>query len=99
MQAVFGWQAVSWSFALPVVIGWHFIFLVNSGAHLWGRQPYDSGDVQAAFLLVIWFQNNHDASSDLQDNAAAGEAAQSGGCRACANLSMLAKLGVTHMHY
>jgi fatty-acid desaturase len=51
VQAVFGWGAVVWTNAFPVMIGWHFIFLVNSACHLWGRQPYDAG----AQLSRVWF--------------------------------------------
>jgi len=43
VQYLFGWGAVIWTYAFPVVIGWHSIFLVNSAAHLWGCQPYDTG--------------------------------------------------------
>lgn len=43
VQAVFGWGAVVWTNAFPILWGWHTIFLVNSASHLWGRQPYDAG--------------------------------------------------------
>lgn len=69
VQAVFGWGAVVWTNAFPILIGWHFIFLVNSACHLWGRQPYDAGGhgmarqltaclprPQQQWLLLAWRQ-------------------------------------------
>jgi fatty-acid desaturase len=39
-----GMEAVAWSIAVPMVAGWHSTFLVNSAAHVWGRQPYETGE-------------------------------------------------------
>lgn len=39
-----GMEMVCWSIAVPMVAGWHSTFLVNSAAHTWGRQPYDTGE-------------------------------------------------------
>lgn len=39
-----GMTAVTWQMAVPLVWGWHITFLVNSAAHVWGRQPYDTGE-------------------------------------------------------
>jgi fatty-acid desaturase len=39
-----GMSAVAWSIAVPMVAGWHSTFLVNSAAHVWGRQPYETGE-------------------------------------------------------
>lgn len=38
-----GLSAVVWTLAFPTVWGWHVTFLVNSAAHIWGRQPYNTG--------------------------------------------------------
>jgi len=39
-----GIEMVCWTIAVPMVAGWHSTFLVNSAAHTWGRQPYDTGE-------------------------------------------------------
>jgi stearoyl-CoA desaturase (delta-9 desaturase) len=39
-----GMEMVCWSIAVPMVAGWHSTFLVNSAAHTYGRQPYDTGE-------------------------------------------------------
>eukprot|EP00879_Flechtneria_rotunda_P014913 GHRR01015583.1.p1 GENE.GHRR01015583.1~~GHRR01015583.1.p1 ORF type:complete len:384 (+),score=68.88 GHRR01015583.1:424-1575(+) len=44
-QAFFGTEAVCWTLAFPIVWGWHVTFLVNSAAHLWGYQIYETGDL------------------------------------------------------
>jgi fatty-acid desaturase len=38
-----GMELVCWSIAVPMVLGWHSTFLVNSAAHTWGTRPYDTG--------------------------------------------------------
>ena len=38
-----GMEAVAWTLAIPMVAGWHSTWLVNSAAHTYGRQPYDTG--------------------------------------------------------
>jgi stearoyl-CoA desaturase (delta-9 desaturase) len=53
-----GMGAVAWTIAVPMVAGWHSTFLVNSAAHVWGRQPYETGeglhhDVSNTFNSVI----------------------------------------------
>jgi fatty-acid desaturase len=39
-----GLPALVWSFAFPLVIGYHATFLVNSASHVWGYQPYETGE-------------------------------------------------------
>lgn len=38
-----GLELVVWTLAVPMVLGWHSTFLVNSAAHVYGRRPYDTG--------------------------------------------------------
>lgn len=42
-----GMELVAWTIAVPMVAGWHSTFLVNSAAHVYGRQPYDTGTASA----------------------------------------------------
>jgi hypothetical protein len=39
-----GLEMVVWGICVPTVCGWHATFLVNSAAHTWGRQPYETGN-------------------------------------------------------
>ncbi|KAF8072691.1 AL21 [Scenedesmus sp. PABB004] len=47
-----GFPAFVWSMTVPIMLGWHSTFLVNSACHLWGAQHYDSGDLSRNNLLV-----------------------------------------------
>eukprot|EP00879_Flechtneria_rotunda_P022364 GHRR01023598.1.p1 GENE.GHRR01023598.1~~GHRR01023598.1.p1 ORF type:complete len:117 (+),score=34.19 GHRR01023598.1:790-1140(+) len=38
-------ELVAWTIAVPMVFGWHSTFLVNSASHVYGRQPYETGDL------------------------------------------------------
>eukprot|EP00775_Hariotina_reticulata_P004324 gene4324-4577_t len=62
-----GWGAVAWTQAIPMVAGWHSTWLVNSAAHTYGRQPYDTGDLStncwwvAAVSFGEGWHNSHHA--------------------------------------
>ncbi|KAF6260540.1 MGDG specific palmitate delta-7 desaturase [Scenedesmus sp. NREL 46B-D3] len=62
-----GMGAVAWTIAVPMVAGWHSTFLVNSAAHVWGRQPYETGDLStncwwvAAVSFGEGWHNSHHA--------------------------------------
>lgn len=43
-----GIELVTWTIAVPMVAGWHSTFLVNSAAHVYGRQPYETGKLCTA---------------------------------------------------
>ena len=56
-----GLAAVTWTLAVPMVLGWHSTFLVNSAAHVWGRRPYDTGDLSTnnwVSLFFRWWRKN-----------------------------------------
>jgi hypothetical protein len=36
--------ALVWTFAFPLVVGYHATFLVNSASHVWGSRPYETGE-------------------------------------------------------
>jgi hypothetical protein len=42
---LFGLDVAVWSMVVPVVVGWHAAFFVNSAAHIWGYQTYETGDL------------------------------------------------------
>lgn len=44
-QMIFGMDVVIWSMIIPIVVGWHAAFFVNSAAHVWGYQTYETGDL------------------------------------------------------
>jgi stearoyl-CoA desaturase (delta-9 desaturase) len=55
-----------WGFMLSTVMLWHGSFAINSFAHLFGRQPYDTGDESRNnWILAIvttgegWHNNHH----------------------------------------
>jgi stearoyl-CoA desaturase (delta-9 desaturase) len=54
-----GMELVCWSIAVPMVAGWHSTFLVNSAAHMWGRQPYDTGEFARARSVVCSWGEEH----------------------------------------
>lgn len=61
-----GWQLVVWGFFVSTVCLTHATLLINSLAHKWGNQKYDTGDESRNnFLLAIitlgegWHNNHH----------------------------------------
>jgi len=60
-----GLTALAWGFFVPIMVTWHATFLVNSLAHVWGRQRYATGDDSRnnAAIAVLTFgegwHNNH----------------------------------------
>lgn len=65
-----GMELVAWTIAVPMVFGWHSTFLVNSAAHVYGRQPYDTGKgtrlcaVTSASRACVLHSNTHNPFSD-----------------------------------
>jgi stearoyl-CoA desaturase (delta-9 desaturase) len=61
----FGWQGLVIGFFLSTVLLYHGTFSVNSLSHLWGTQPYDTGDgSRNNFFIALWtggegWHNNH----------------------------------------
>lgn len=39
-----GFPAVLWGAVVPVVVGWHSTWLVNSATHMWGSREFDTPD-------------------------------------------------------
>ena len=61
-----GFSALIWGGALRIVAVWHVTFLVNSAAHVWGYQTYDTGDGSRNnwFVAILacgegWHNNHH----------------------------------------
>jgi stearoyl-CoA desaturase (delta-9 desaturase) len=61
-----GWQFLVWGFFVSTVILYHCTFSINSLAHLWGTQRYQSGDESRNNLLLAlltggegWHNNHH----------------------------------------
>lgn len=61
-----GWPGLFIGFFASTVLLWHSTFLVNSLAHVWGRQRYNTGDTSRnnpliAFLTMGegWHNNHH----------------------------------------
>ncbi len=59
-------QMFVWGFCISTVANWHVTFMVNSVCHVWGTQPYKSGDKSRNNLLVAllthgegWHNNHH----------------------------------------
>ena len=59
-------QMFIWGFCISTVANWHATFMVNSVCHVWGTQPYKSGDKSRNNLLVAilthgegWHNNHH----------------------------------------
>lgn len=49
-----------------MVVGWHFTFFVNSATHIWGRRPYETGDLSTNLWWVAlgiygegWHNTHH----------------------------------------
>jgi stearoyl-CoA desaturase (delta-9 desaturase) len=62
-----GFPAVLWGVALPVSIGWHQTWLVNSATHIWGSRRFKTPDDSRNLwwvALITWgegWHNNHHA--------------------------------------
>ncbi|KAI8467532.1 MAG: MGDG specific palmitate delta-7 desaturase [Monoraphidium minutum] len=57
-----GWDAVAWTQAIPMVVGWHTTFLVNSACHSFGTQPFNTGDLSTNcwwVALLAFGEGNH----------------------------------------
>ncbi len=61
-----GWQMLVWGFFISTVAVYHATYTINSLAHRFGRQPYDTGDESRnSFLLALitfgegWHNNHH----------------------------------------
>ena len=63
---LWGWQGLVISFAWSTVACWHATFTINSLCHVWGAQPFETGDTSRNnFLLALlvmgegWHNNHH----------------------------------------
>jgi len=61
-----GWPALLWGFFVSTTVLWHGTFLINSMAHVIGRQRYQTGDESRnSFSLALvtlgegWHNNHH----------------------------------------
>ena len=61
-----GWPYLAWGYGLRTVAVWHATFAVNSLCHIWGGQPYVTGDESRNNTLVAmlafgegWHNNHH----------------------------------------
>jgi stearoyl-CoA desaturase (delta-9 desaturase) len=61
-----GWPALLWGFFVSTTVLWHGTFLINSLAHVMGRQRYQTGDESRnSFPLALitlgegWHNNHH----------------------------------------
>lgn len=68
-----GFTAVLWGVALPITVGWHATWLVNSAAHIWGYQNFDTGDDSKNNWWVAllsfgegWHNNHHFAQASAK---------------------------------
>jgi stearoyl-CoA desaturase (delta-9 desaturase) len=67
LWAAFGWQVMLWGIMLRVTLGLHATWAVNSAAHLWGYQRFNSRDDSRNnwWVAVLSFgegwHNNHHA--------------------------------------
>ena len=66
LLAVGGWPMMLWGVCLRVVVGLHATWLVNSAAHMWGRQRFDTLDDSRNNWWVAllpfgegWHNNHH----------------------------------------
>ena len=64
--AIGGWSGLVWGMAISTTLLWHSTYSINSLAHRWGKQRYDTGDTSRnnAFLAVLtlgegWHNNHH----------------------------------------
>ncbi|KIY96547.1 hypothetical protein MNEG_11416, partial [Monoraphidium neglectum] len=73
--AVAGYPGIVWSMAFPTFIGWHETFLVNSAAHMWGRQPWNTGDLSRNnwwVALISFGEGWHNSHHAFPSSAAHG---------------------------
>jgi stearoyl-CoA desaturase (delta-9 desaturase) len=62
-----GWSMVLWGVFLPVTLGWHFTWFVNSVTHVWGSRRFETRDdsTNNAWVAAVSFgegwHNNHHA--------------------------------------
>jgi stearoyl-CoA desaturase (delta-9 desaturase) len=61
-----GWPALLWGFFVSTALLWHGTFVINSLAHVIGRQRYETGDDSRNSLLLAvvtlgegWHNNHH----------------------------------------
>ncbi|MEQ9617349.1 MAG: acyl-CoA desaturase [Phycisphaerales bacterium] len=61
-----GWQMFVWAFVVSTVAVYHVTYTINSLAHRYGTQPYNTGDdSRNSFLLAVltlgegWHNNHH----------------------------------------
>lgn len=61
-----GWQMLVWGFVISTILVYHATYTINSLAHRWGRQRYETGDdSRNNFVLAIltlgegWHNNHH----------------------------------------
>jgi fatty-acid desaturase len=61
-----GWSMVLWGVFLPVTMGWHFTWFVNSITHVWGSRRFETKDdsTNNAFVAALswgegWHNNHH----------------------------------------
>lgn len=66
LLAIGGWPWILWSAVLPVALGFHVTWMVNSVTHLWGRRRFSTNDDSKNNLLVAlltggegWHNNHH----------------------------------------
>ena len=64
--AIGGWSGLVWGFAISTTLLWHSTYSINSLAHRWGRQRYQTGDDSRnnLFLALLtlgegWHNNHH----------------------------------------
>uniref|UniRef100_A0A383V3J7 Fatty acid desaturase domain-containing protein n=1 Tax=Tetradesmus obliquus TaxID=3088 RepID=A0A383V3J7_TETOB len=70
-----GWAGLVWSYAVPMVITWHSTFLVNSAAHVYGRRPYETGDLSTNcwwVAAVSWGEGWHNSHHAFPQSARHG---------------------------
>jgi len=66
LYALGGLQALVWGFAISTTLLWHATYSINSLAHRWGRQVYETGDDSRNNLWLAlltlgegWHNNHH----------------------------------------
>lgn len=55
-----GFTVMLWGAAVPIVIGWHSTWLVNSAAHRWGSRRFDTPD-NSGNIWWLWFLSGGEA--------------------------------------
>ena len=66
LLAIGGWSWILWGAFLPVTVGLHVTWMVNSATHLWGGRRFSTSDDSRNNLLVAlltggegWHNNHH----------------------------------------